>query len=98
LRKRPASAACPPVGEAGRRETVDLYHQTLAAKDGWASSGTGTTGGAKADAAHTFTVSTRAQLVKALGPVSDTTPRIIKINGMIDANTDDSGKKLTCAD
>ncbi|MGW7065181.1 pectate lyase family protein [Streptomyces sp. NPDC054904] len=78
--------------------TVDLYHQTLTVKDGWASSGTGTTGGTKADAAHTFTVSTRAQLVKALGSVSDTTPRIIKINGIIDANTDDSGKKLTCAD
>ncbi|MFE2875105.1 polysaccharide lyase family 1 protein [Streptomyces roseus] len=78
--------------------TADLYHQTLTAKDGWASSGTGTIGGTKADAAHTFTVSTRAQLVKALGSVSDTTPRLIKINGMIDANTDDSGKKLTCAD
>ncbi|MDQ0582278.1 pectate lyase family protein [Streptomyces rishiriensis] len=78
--------------------TVDLYHQTLAAKDGWASSGTGTTGGTKADAAHTFTVSTRAQLVKALGSASDTTPRIIKVKGTIDANTDDAGKKLTCAD
>ncbi|MET7489000.1 polysaccharide lyase family 1 protein [Streptomyces sp. NPDC005538] len=77
--------------------SVDLYHQTLAAKDGWASSGTGTTGGTKADAAHTFTVSTRAQLVKALGSASDTTPRIIKVKGTIDANTDDSGKKLTCA-
>ncbi|MEU0074827.1 polysaccharide lyase family 1 protein [Streptomyces sp. NPDC006332] len=79
-------------------DSVDLYHQALAAKDGWASSGTGTTGGAKADAAHTFTVSTRAQLVKALGSASDTTPRIIKVNGTIDANTDDAGKKLTCAD
>ncbi|MDQ0832254.1 pectate lyase [Streptomyces achromogenes] len=76
---------------------VDLYHQTLAAKDGWAASGAGTTGGAKADAAHTFTVSTRAQLVKALGSASDTAPRIIKVKGTIDANTDDSGKKLTCA-
>jgi pectate lyase len=77
--------------------TVDLYHQTLAAKDGWASSGSGTTGGAKADSAHTFTVSTRAQLVKALGSVSDTTPRIIRIKGTIDADTDASGKKLSCA-
>ncbi|MDX3575719.1 MULTISPECIES: polysaccharide lyase family 1 protein [unclassified Streptomyces] len=77
---------------------VDLYHQTLAAKDGWASSGAGTTGGAKADAAHTFTVSTRAQLVKALGSASDTAPRIIKVKGTIDANTNDAGKKLTCAD
>ncbi|MFF7447509.1 MULTISPECIES: polysaccharide lyase family 1 protein [unclassified Streptomyces] len=78
--------------------TVDLYHETLAAKDGWASSGTGTTGGTKADAGHTFTVTTRAQLVKALGSASDTTPRIIKVKGTIDANTDDAGKKLTCAD
>ncbi|MER7924186.1 pectate lyase [Streptomyces sp. NPDC096057] len=77
--------------------SVDLAHQTLAAKDGWASSGAGTTGGAKADAAHTFTVSTRAQLVKALGSASDTTPRIVRIKGTIDANTDDSGKKLSCA-
>ncbi|MFG2131000.1 polysaccharide lyase family 1 protein [Streptomyces sp. NPDC048751] len=77
---------------------VDLYHQTLAAKDGWASSGSGTTGGTKADAAHTFTVSTRAQLVKALGSATDTTPRIIKVSGTIDANTDDAGKKQTCAD
>ncbi|MFF0079878.1 polysaccharide lyase family 1 protein [Streptomyces canus] len=79
-------------------QPVDLYHQTLAAKDGWASSGTGTTGGTKADAAHTFTVSTRAQLVKALGSASDTAPRIIKVKGTIDANTDAAGKKLTCAD
>ncbi|MFF0012710.1 polysaccharide lyase family 1 protein [Streptomyces sp. NPDC005374] len=78
-------------------QPVDLFHQTLAAKDGWASSGTGTTGGTKADAAHTFTVSTRAQLVKALGSASDTTPRIIKVKGTIDANTDAAGKKLTCA-
>ncbi|MEW2401591.1 polysaccharide lyase family 1 protein [Streptomyces sp. NPDC046862] len=77
---------------------VDLYHQVLPAKDGWAASGSGTTGGTKADSAHTFTVSTRAQLVKALGSVSDTTPRIIKVKGTIEANTDDSGKKLTCAD
>ncbi|KMS74549.1 pectate lyase [Streptomyces viridochromogenes] len=77
---------------------VDLYHQSLPAKDGWAASGSGTTGGAKADSAHVFTVSTRAQLVKALGSVSDTTPRIIKVKGTIDANTSDAGKKLTCAD
>ncbi|MER6156865.1 polysaccharide lyase family 1 protein [Streptomyces sp. NPDC001868] len=77
---------------------VDLYHQVLPAKDGWAASGSGTTGGTKADAAHTFTVSTRAQLVKALGSATDTAPRIIKIKGTIDANTSDSGKKLTCAD
>ncbi|MFH9086789.1 polysaccharide lyase family 1 protein [Streptomyces sp. NPDC017673] len=107
LRKRRALAVSAAVLAAGtgagvfamsaNADAVDLYHQTLAAKDGWAASGTGTTGGAKADSAHTFTVSTRAQLVKALGSASDTTPRIIKVEGTIDANTDDSGKKLTCA-
>ncbi|MEZ3180158.1 polysaccharide lyase family 1 protein [Streptomyces pimonensis] len=108
LRSRRAAVVCAAVVAASvgtgvfvmnaNAGTVDLYHQALAAKDGWASSGTGTTGGTKADAAHTFTVSTRAQLVKALGSASDTTPRIIKVNGMIDANTDGSGKKLSCAD
>jgi hypothetical protein len=33
---------------------VDLAHQALPAKDGWAASGSGTTGGSKADAAHTL--------------------------------------------
>ncbi|MET7702317.1 pectate lyase [Streptomyces sp. NPDC005485] len=77
---------------------VDLAHQTLPAKDGWAASGPGTTGGSQADSAHVFTVSTRAQLVKALGSASNSTAKIIKVKGTIDANTDDAGKKLTCAD
>ncbi|MGW0825101.1 pectate lyase family protein [Streptomyces sp. NPDC002845] len=77
---------------------VELARQTLPAKDGWAAYGSGTTGGSKADSAHVFTVSTRAQLAKALGKGTDSTPRIIKIKGTIDANTNDAGKKLTCAD
>ncbi|MDX3454026.1 polysaccharide lyase family 1 protein [Streptomyces sp. ME02-8801-2C] len=83
---------------ANANPVVDLAHQVLPAKDGWAASGTGTTGGAKADSAHVFTVSTRAQLVKALGSATNSTAKIIKIKGTIDANTDDTGKKLTCAD
>ncbi|WTP28221.1 pectate lyase [Streptomyces sp. NBC_00203] len=78
--------------------SVDLAHQALPAKDGWAASGSGTTGGSQADSAHVFTVSTRAQLVKALGSSSNTAAKIIQIKGTIDANTDDSGKKLSCAD
>ncbi|MCX4972917.1 polysaccharide lyase family 1 protein [Streptomyces sp. NBC_00620] len=77
---------------------VDLAHQTLPAKDGWAASGSGTTGGSQADSAHVFTVSTRAQLVKALGSSTNSTAKIIQVKGTIDANTDDAGKKLTCAD
>ena len=66
---------------------TDLAHQALPAKDGWAASGTGTTGGAAADSAHVFTVSTRAQLVAALGSASNTTAKIIQIKGTITANT-----------
>ncbi|MFI6336031.1 polysaccharide lyase family 1 protein [Streptomyces sp. NPDC050535] len=76
---------------------VDLAHQSLPAKDGWAASGSGTTGGSQADSAHVYTVSTRAQLVKALGSSGNSTAKIIQIKGTIDANTDDAGKKLTCA-
>ncbi|QLH21000.1 polysaccharide lyase family 1 protein [Streptomyces sp. Rer75] len=69
----------------------------LPAGDGWASADGGTTGGAKADKAHTFTVTNRAELVKALGD-GDATPRLIRVKGTIDANTDDAGKPLSCAD
>jgi pectate lyase len=73
-----------------------LARAILPAGDGWASSGGGTTGGAAADAAHTFTVTTRAQLVAALGN-GDGTPRIIQVKGTIDGNTDDSGAPIDCA-
>ncbi|OAR25734.1 pectate lyase [Streptomyces sp. ERV7] len=77
---------------------VDLAHAVLAAQDGWASSGSGTTGGQAADAAHDVTVTTRAELVKALRAGPSGTPRIIRVKGRIDANTDDQGRPLTCAD
>ncbi|MEU2393390.1 polysaccharide lyase family 1 protein [Streptomyces sp. NPDC007369] len=77
---------------------ADLAHATLAARDGWASSGSGTTGGQAADAAHDFTVTTRAELVKALRAGPSGAPRIIRVKGRIDANTDDQGRPLGCAD
>ncbi|MFF1481398.1 polysaccharide lyase family 1 protein [Streptomyces sp. NPDC058301] len=77
---------------------VDLAHAVLAAQDGWASSGSGTTGGQAADAAHDVTVTTRAELVKALRAGPSGAPRIIRVKGRIDANTDDRGRPLTCAD
>ncbi|MER5220409.1 pectate lyase family protein [Streptomyces flaveus] len=72
---------------------VELARQSLPAKDGWAASGSGTTGGSKADSAHVYTVSTRAQLAKVLGKGTDSTPKIIKVKGTIDANGGSS-----CAD
>ncbi|ORT57682.1 pectate lyase [Streptomyces sp. CB03238] len=74
-----------------------MGREVLAPRDGWAAEGAGTTGGAAADAAHDVTVRTRAELVRALDGGS-ATPRIIRIAGTIDANTDDHGRRLHCAD
>ncbi|MEU0202854.1 MULTISPECIES: pectate lyase [unclassified Streptomyces] len=78
-------------------EARDLGRDTLPANDGWAAEGEGTTGGAAADAGHVYTVTDRAGLVRALDGGSDT-PKIIRIAGTIDANTDDDGDRLDCAD
>ncbi|MDJ0380435.1 polysaccharide lyase family 1 protein [Streptomyces sp. G-G2] len=76
----------------------DLAHAALPARDGWAASGKGTTGGSAAGASRVFTVSTRAELAKALDNGSGSTPRIIRVKGSIDANTDDDGRSLGCED
>lgn len=78
-------------------EARDISRDTLPANDGWAAEGAGTTGGAAADAAHVYTVTDRAGLVRALDGGS-ATPKIIKIAGTVDANTDDDGDRLDCAD
>ncbi|MEU0585064.1 pectate lyase [Streptomyces sp. NPDC006132] len=78
-------------------EARDLGRDTLPANDGWAAEGEGTTGGAAADPGHVYTVTDRAGLVRALDGGSDT-PKIIRIAGTIDANTDDDGDRLDCAD
>ncbi|MFI7015000.1 polysaccharide lyase family 1 protein [Streptomyces sp. NPDC050164] len=78
-------------------EARDISRDTLPANDGWAAAEGGTTGGAAADDARVHTVTDRAELVRALDGGSDT-PKIIKIAGTIDANTDDDGDRLDCAD
>ncbi|MFE3111553.1 polysaccharide lyase family 1 protein [Kitasatospora indigofera] len=87
-----------PLVMSAQAAVADLGHATLPAKDGWAAAGSGTTGGAAADKAHVFTVTDRAGLVKALKAGPSGAPRIIQVKGVIDANTDDSGKPLDCAD
>jgi pectate lyase len=67
-----------------------LARQALAANDGWASAGTGTTGGSAADAAHVFVVRTRDELATA---VAGDVPKIVLVAGRIDANGAN-----TCAD
>ncbi|MER7399773.1 pectate lyase [Streptomyces sp. NPDC000151] len=56
----------------------------LPAHDGWASADGGTTGGAGADAAHTYTVTTWAELRAALAD-DPGAPRIVKVKGTLDA-------------
>lgn len=82
---------------APARRAVDVTRQVLPAGDGWASAGTGTTGGAGADADHVYVVDTRAELVEALRP-GDGRPRIVVVEGTIDANSDASGAHLDCQD
>ncbi|MEX3104659.1 MULTISPECIES: polysaccharide lyase family 1 protein [unclassified Streptomyces] len=92
-----AAALLPLLALPAHAEARDLSRDTLPANDGWASYGPGTTGGSAADPAHVFTVTTRAELARALDGGRDT-PKIIKVAGTIDANTDDRGRRLDCAD
>ncbi|GGV79269.1 pectate lyase [Streptomyces griseoloalbus] len=62
----------------------DPARQTLGAGDGWASHGTGTTGGAAADAEHVHTVTNWAEFKAALAD-GGSAPKIIKVKGTIDA-------------
>jgi pectate lyase len=85
------------------KAALAIARQTLAPNDGWASSGTGTTGGSAADDAHISVVHDRAELVAALGGNnatngSNATPKIIFVSGGIQGNVDDADTPLTCAD
>lgn len=62
----------------------DLGRQVLGAKDGWASYGTGTTGGSAATADQVYTVTTWAGFKAALA-AGGSAPKIIKVKGVIDA-------------
>ncbi|MFF3205878.1 polysaccharide lyase family 1 protein [Streptomyces sp. NPDC002962] len=67
-----------------RSASRDLGRQVLGANDGWASYGTGTTGGSAADADHVYTVTTWAEFKAALA-AGGSAPKIIKVKGVIDA-------------
>lgn len=75
----PAAAA-----HAAPRPGADPARATLPAGDGWASEGTGTTGGAAAVASRVFTVTTWAEFRAALA-VPGTEPRIVKVVGTLNA-------------
>lgn len=72
-----------------------VARQVLPPGDGWASAGTGTTGGAAAPRSAVVTVRTRDQLARA---VAGDEPKIVVVAGRVDANTDDRGRRLRCED
>jgi pectate lyase len=85
----------------------DLGREVLAANDGWASFGAGTTGGVLAAPEQVYVVRTRAELIAALnnGVPSTTSPsnpssepKIIYVDGTIDFNVDDNNQPLACED
>lgn len=78
---------CVPAAQA---HGTPLGRQVLPQNDGWAN---GTTGGSAARTVHV--VDTRAELVAALAAPA---PRIVYVRGVIDGNTADDGRPLSCAD
>ncbi|WP_353809563.1 pectate lyase family protein [Agromyces sp. SYSU T00194] len=85
----------PAWADAPRVHLDDLGRAVLADGDGWGSAGNGTTGGSAADDDHVVTVTDRAGLVAA---VAGDEPKIVYVDGVIDANTDDDGAPLACTD
>jgi pectate lyase len=89
---------------AGHRP--DQGRETLAASDGWASFSTGTMGGAAAATEQVYVVTNRRELVAALNngmyppPSSNPSnvPKIVYVDGTIDANVDDDNVPLSCED
>ncbi|MFS8523001.1 MAG: pectate lyase [Micromonosporaceae bacterium] len=80
-----------------------LARQTLPDGDGWGSAGAGTTGGAAATPDQVHVVSTRAELIDALGGDNATngrndTPKIVFINGTINGFEGPDGQLLSCDD
>jgi pectate lyase len=95
----PASAVPP----GALATALRIARQTLAPGDGWGSAGTGTTGGAAAADTAVAVATDRASLISALGGDnatngSNATPKIVLVAGRIDANVDDAGNPLRCAD
>ena len=87
---------------ASAAQATDLGRQVLPAGDGWASLPTatlpnGTTGGSAASPSRVHRVRNRNELVAALA-FPDATPKIIEIEGIIDANVDIDNQPLSCAD
>ena len=93
----PASAAVAADSDDGGSQ---IGREVLASNDGWAASGSGTTGGAAASAENVYQVHTWAEFRAALGgdhARGDTTPRMVYVHGMLDANLRTAEGRVDCA-
>ena len=99
-----AAIAATGIAQAGNR---DLGRETIQPDNGFAASGTGVTGGSAAAPGQVYVVTNRSELIAALNngvPSSaspsnpSNEPKIIYVQGSIDANVDDNNQPLTCVD
>ncbi|NDL57349.1 pectate lyase family protein [Phytoactinopolyspora mesophila] len=101
-----ASAAVAYGGDgSGGVSNLAMRHarEALPEGDGWGSAGAGTTGGSNASEGDVHVVSSRAELIDALGGDNDSnqdnaTPKIVFVDGVIDGFESPDGGLLTCAD
>lgn len=94
----PAGASPNPLADpAAQTAQTPLERQVLSPGNGWASAGTGTTGGAAAEETNVYDVSTKTELLAAFA-AAGSQAKIVRIHGTIDANTAPDGSPLTCQD
>ncbi|XUL87312.1 pectate lyase family protein [Streptomyces galilaeus] len=74
-------------GTTAQAHPRSLGRETLGAGDGWASYGTGTSGGAAATPDHVYTVTNWADFKAALA-AGGIAPKVIRVKGTIDANAE----------
>lgn len=92
----PAGASPNPLADpAAQTARIPLERQVLSPGNGWASAGTGTTGGSAAEDGNIYDVSTKAELLAAFA-AAGTQAKIVRVHGTIDANTASDGSPLTC--
>jgi pectin methylesterase-like acyl-CoA thioesterase/pectate lyase len=94
--RRPYAASGPQANRFTEYRNVEnIDRETLGPKNGWAAAEGGTRGGADAKPEHVFDVHTRAELVAAFALGS--TPKIIRIHGLIDFNRDEQRRRVVPA-
>lgn len=92
----PAGASPNPLADpAAQTAQTPLERQVLSPGNGWASAGTGTTGGAAAEDGNVYDVSTKTELLAAFA-AAGSQAKIVRVHGTIDANTAPDGSPLTC--